>query len=327
MNIFRSLSPVLIEPGNNAGFCLTAASNTNGAAVQVQPCTGADSQRWAFTGGQIKIFNNSKCLNVPNGATSSGTKLQITSCSGAASQNWNYDIWTTRIFLANQNQCLDLSGGNMVAGNQVRRSRSAISFVCPDVCMDKKIQIWECSYGNPNQIWNTGYYHTQLPSKSENGQTGTNDCGTGSSQSSMCQTAWLNDVDDFCLWAPPSTGTIGNTEREEVAWCTKSGRGTRTIPNGALKGVHFVKTPDYVQVTGVGDFTKINIPKGDEGGELDPHGADGNGNPIGGLVYGNSFGNALQYHEWTNFMSDSEFCFRACVRPLSSTYLAKFKSI
>ncbi len=172
MNIFRSLSPVLIEPGNNAGFCLTAASNTNGAAVQVQPCTGADSQRWAFTGGQIKIFNNSKCLNVPNGATSSGTKLQITSCSGAASQNWNYDIWTTRIFLANQNQCLDLSGGNMVAGNQVRRSRSAISFVCPDVCMDKKIQIWECSYGNPNQIWNTGYYHTQLPSKSENGQTG-----------------------------------------------------------------------------------------------------------------------------------------------------------
>jgi hypothetical protein len=40
-----------------------------------------------------------------------------------------------------------------------------------------------------------------------------------------------------------------------------------------------VKTPDYVQVTGVGDFTKINIPRGDAGGELDPHGADGNGNP------------------------------------------------
>jgi hypothetical protein len=71
-------------------------------------------------------------------------------------------------------------------------------------------------------------------------------------------------VDDFCLWAPPSPGTIGDTEREEVAWCTKSGRGTRTIPNGALKGVHFVKTPDYVQVTGVGDFTKINIVNGDE---------------------------------------------------------------
>ena len=74
----------------------------------------------------------------------------------------------------------------------------------------------------------------------------------------------LSSADDFCLWAPPSVATIGDSERYEVAWCTKSGRGARTIPNGTLKGVHFVKTPDYVQVTGVGDFTKINIPSGDE---------------------------------------------------------------
>jgi len=63
-----------------------------------------------------------------------------------------------------------------------------------------------------------------------------------------------------------------------------------------------VQTPDYVQITGpacslslrysiasqhcsnlystavgIGDLTKINIPSGDAGGELDPHGADGNG--------------------------------------------------
>jgi hypothetical protein len=30
-----------------------------------------------------------------------------------------------------------------------------------------------------------------------------------------------------------------------------------------------------VQVTGVGDFTKMNIRKGDAGGELDNRGADG----------------------------------------------------
>ena len=29
--------------------------------------------------------------------------------------------------------------------------------------------------------------------------------------------------------------------------------------------------------SGVGDLTKLNIPAGDSGGELDPHGADGNG--------------------------------------------------
>lgn len=37
------------------------------------------------------------------------------------------------------------------------------------------------------------------------------------------------------------------------------------------------------QITGTGDFTKINIAAGDAGGELDPHGATGNGNPIGEL--------------------------------------------
>lgn len=86
---------------------------------------------------------------------------------------------------------------------------------------------------------------------------------------------------DFCLWAPPSTtsdygdSAIGNTERIEVAWCTQPGRGTRVIPAGAITGAHFVQTEHYVQITGVGDLTKLNIPAGDDGGELDPHGADG----------------------------------------------------
>lgn len=59
-----------------------------------------------------------------------------------------------------------------------------------------------------------------------------------------------------------------------VAWCTKAGRGTRVIPRDALKGVQFIRTPDYVQVVGFIDQTKVNIQAGDYGGELDPHGAD-----------------------------------------------------
>jgi hypothetical protein len=35
---------------------------------------------------------------------------------------------------------------------------------------------------------------------------------------------------------------------------------------------------------------------------------------VGGLVFGNSFGQEFQYHEWTSFISDTQFCFRACVR-------------
>jgi hypothetical protein len=49
--------------------------------------------------------------------------------------------------------------------------------------------------------------------------------------------------------------------------------------------VHFVKTPDYVQVTGVGDFTKINVLQGDAGGELDNRGADGMCSDLYPFVY------------------------------------------
>lgn len=192
---------------------------------------------------------------------------------------------------------MDIPGGRLDNGNQV--------------------QLWDCG-NSPNQNWDTGYMYNNLPDKCEIGQKGTNRCPSSSSlDSSMCQTMWMNvsnlaicfsrcrvsraiqDADDFCLWAPasPNAGTIGATEREEVAWCTKGGRGTRVIPNGTLKGVHFVKTKDYVQVTGVGDFTKINVQKGDGGGgefpdlvryqlradvpsELDPHGPG-----VYGMIY------------------------------------------
>lgn len=33
----------------------------------------------------------------------------------------------------------------------------------------------------------------------------------------------------------------------------------------------FVKTDAYVQINGLWDGTKVNIPYGDSGGELDPH--------------------------------------------------------
>ncbi|KAI0771331.1 hypothetical protein BD413DRAFT_714051 [Trametes elegans] len=149
-------------------------------------------------------------------------------------------------------------------------------------------------------------------------QSGYNLCNsTTEGQDSRCQTAFVNHLDDFCLWAPPNPdSTIGDTEGEEVAWCTKKGRGTRLIPEGALTGVQFMKTPGYLQVVGFIDQTKINIQKDDGGGELDPHGADLRGNPLGGLVYSNGFGNDnntyKQVNEWHNFMGSNSFCFKAC---------------
>jgi len=290
------LGELMLRPSINDNKCLTAVSNTNGAQVVLQTCTGAAGQKWTFTGGTVRTFGG-MCLDVPEGLNQNGVKLQVWGCGPAnnANQKWDYNKWDNTLAWAGKGKCIDVSEGNQADGT--------------------RIQIWGCYNKNPNQIWSTGYMINGLPYQSQNGQYGTNQCGTGSSPSANCQTAWINSATDFCLWGPPYPGSVGGTERVAVAYCTKKNRGARELPNGTLTGVHFVKTPEYVQITGTGDFRKIGLPAGDDGGEMDNKGADGKGNPIGGLLFGNSFVNAMQYNEWTEFLSDDEFCIRACVGP------------
>ncbi|GAA5980737.1 hypothetical protein JCM5350_006369 [Sporobolomyces pararoseus] len=175
--------------------------------------------------------------------------------------------------------------------------------------------------------------YDNLPYQADNttgvrgGQFGYNRCNaTTENQDSKCQTAIINSVDDFCLWAPPEPGEeVGNVEGEMVAWCTKEGHGTRIIPEGALQGVQFMRTPHYVQVVGQIDQAKINIATEDYGGEMDPHGADQRGNPLGGLIFSNAFGSNSstngttgsgtayqQVIQWHNFMGGGVFCLKAC---------------
>ncbi|KAJ8694145.1 hypothetical protein PTI98_009079 [Pleurotus ostreatus] len=64
------------------------------------------------------------------------------------------------------------------------------------------------------------------------------------------------------------------------------------------------------------DQSLINIQTGDFGGELDPHGADLRGNPLGGLVYSTAWSGKndtfTQVIEWHNFMGGDAFCFKVC---------------
>ncbi|KAK9895457.1 hypothetical protein P389DRAFT_93414 [Cystobasidium minutum MCA 4210] len=150
-------------------------------------------------------------------------------------------------------------------------------------------------------------------------QTGINLCNaTTEGQDSRCQTSFINSIEDFCLWAPPEPDSVvGNTEGEMVAWCTQPGRGTRLIPEGALKGVQFTRAPSYVQVVGFIDQTLINIQADDYGGEMDPHGADRRGNPLGGIMFSQAFGRGngsawTQVVQWHNFMGGNMFCLKAC---------------
>ncbi|CDZ98322.1 hypothetical protein [Phaffia rhodozyma] len=138
--------------------------------------------------------------------------------------------------------------------------------------------------------------------------------GTAVNQTSVSRLASINSVDDFCLFAPAEPGgTIGDQEAEVVAWCTKPRNNARVIPDGTIYGAQFTKNDFYVQVVGFLDGTKINIMDGDAGGELDPHGATGEGNPVGGNLTSNVTGQDVNYEEWMAFMSFDQFCIRECI--------------
>jgi hypothetical protein len=130
---------------------------------------------------------------------------------------------------------------------------------------------------------------------------------------------FVNTIEDFCIWGASKPGSvIGNIEAIVVAYCTKPGHGTRLIPPGALTGVQFIKAPGYIQVTGRINQTAIGLTADDAGGELDPHGADNAGNPLGGLVFSNNLPSSkdnstiIQVQNWSNFMGGNQFCMKAC---------------
>ncbi|KAA1097363.1 hypothetical protein PGT21_004174 [Puccinia graminis f. sp. tritici] len=116
----------------------------------------------------------------------------------------------------------------------------------------------------------TGFDPKNLPYQSDGaaGQTGYNQCGNKADKNSQCQNLYINSAEDFCVFAPPRVLPVGEAERIAVAYCSKYGHGTRLIPPGTFKTLHYVRTPHYIQITSIGDFTKLNVPANDEGGEL-----------------------------------------------------------
>jgi len=123
-----------IRPSASGSVCLTAASNANNAAVEIEPCSsGSTAQSWTSTGGTLQIFGN-KCLDVPSGSTANGVKMQIYTCF-AGNTNQQFTVTgDNRIAWTGKGKCLDLTNGSLTSGNLV--------------------QMWQCIAGNNNQVWN-----------------------------------------------------------------------------------------------------------------------------------------------------------------------------
>jgi hypothetical protein len=77
-----------------------------------------------------------------------------------------------------------------------------------------------------------------------------------------------------------------------------------------------MRTPGYIQLVGVFDQTAVGLTADDTGGELDPHGADLLGNPLGGLYYSTGFaktnGTYTQTQSWNHFLGSGVFCLKLC---------------
>ncbi|KAL0563294.1 hypothetical protein V5O48_018776 [Marasmius crinis-equi] len=124
-------------------LCLTAESNTDGAAVSLSVCDKlADSfprgnQTWTIANrplsGPIKTFDGKKCLDVRDGRNANGNRLQVWTCvEGSANQQWKVDS-PNSISWAGRNKCVDVTDGKMVAKTP--------------------LQIWDCVRGSDNQAW------------------------------------------------------------------------------------------------------------------------------------------------------------------------------
>ncbi|KAF7341849.1 hypothetical protein MSAN_02040400 [Mycena sanguinolenta] len=134
-----------ISANSSGPFCITAASDTDGAAVILTQCASFTSLypdgniTWVVPTppltGTISTFGGSKCLDVPNGSMTNGVQMQIWSCTeGNTNQVWNVHNGDSQIEWVGTGKCLDLTNGNSTPGTP--------------------IQLWDCSAtNNPNQDW------------------------------------------------------------------------------------------------------------------------------------------------------------------------------
>ncbi|WP_433509359.1 lectin [Nonomuraea sp. CA-143628] len=119
--------------GVGSGRCLdvSAASQANGASVQIWDCNGQSNQNWTPTSaGELRVYG-SKCLDVANRSTADGAQVLIWDCNGQSNQQWRFN-GDGSITAVGASKCLDVPNSSTANG--------------------VKLQIWSCS-GAANQRW------------------------------------------------------------------------------------------------------------------------------------------------------------------------------
>jgi len=138
--VWRSAAPASASSttvvGVGSGRCLNVAggSATAGAAVQLWDCNGQTSEQWDPTpAGELRVFNDSMCLDAYQKQTTPGTMVDIWTCNGGSNQQWRINADGT-ITGVQSGLCLDASAKGTTNGTA--------------------IELWTCN-GGTNQKWTT----------------------------------------------------------------------------------------------------------------------------------------------------------------------------
>ncbi|MBB2976406.1 hypothetical protein FHX49_001981, partial [Microbacterium endophyticum] len=104
-----------------SGLCLTDPGNAvNGTVLTIQSCSGAASQVFKVSGGQMISAPGGKCMDTAGNDTYgnwSGPKVQLWTCiEPAVDQHWTFTAGNT---LETLTRCLDVAGNSTAAGTPV----------------------------------------------------------------------------------------------------------------------------------------------------------------------------------------------------------------
>ncbi|KAI9280084.1 hypothetical protein BY458DRAFT_501322 [Sporodiniella umbellata] len=130
-----------------------------------------------------------------------------------------------------------------------------------------------------------------------------------STVSASGQIIQIVDSTNFCTFLPPSSETdrvISDTEYNANAFCmgsTPKATGAEKIPTGFIQSAHYVKTDNYVQITGQIDPSKANLISTDDGGQYDIRA------PMGA--------SCVDWDYFINLIEPSgrDYCIRCCNNP------------
>lgn len=135
-----------IHPSAASGKCVGIQGGTyaDGSLVDIYDCNGSASQKWQWDGSALRSTNPADqsqwCLDAGEPAQmANGVKMKVWQCYGSLSQQaWKSPITGStssgNVALSVGGFCLDLTNGNTTNHNA--------------------LQIWGCSKGDANQVWN-----------------------------------------------------------------------------------------------------------------------------------------------------------------------------